>query len=182
MCVVVAGILVTNASATKSTIVPGVGIGKVKLGMTLTQVKKALGQPQTVNKRMQLPAKQGYIEYGWNFSSTWVGFVNTNGVLHASLVGTVLVAEKTGNGVGVGVSPETLRRKLPVASCFQEDDGTYRPGSQYPGRIWTYCLFRSPRPVTVFHVYCTVRGKPVCPGQRVGEVVIRRQSLPVPYA
>jgi hypothetical protein len=177
--VIALAVTVPGAFATESTIYPGKGIGKVKLGMTLKQVTKVLGAPQTVNRRAQLSLERGYIEYGWSFTTTWVGFVNRKGVLHAELVGTDLAQQRTPGGIGVGSTPATLTRKLPVTSCTQAVDGTYRRGADAYGRILAYCLFASNRPVTVFTLYCTERHKPSCPGFRVGEVVVRSASLPV---
>jgi hypothetical protein len=155
--VVVTLALVPSASAVESTLYPGVGIGKVKLGMTLGQVKKALGPPDTVNKRTQLSGRRAYTEYGWNFSTLWVGFVNTNGVLRAVLVGTDLRSEGQLKGVGIGTVRETLTSKLPVAPCatnnWQIGAGAYyRVGKDKPSS--DYCLFgpASGR-VTVFHTY-----------------------------
>jgi hypothetical protein len=42
-----------GASGVESTIVPGVGIGKVKIGLTLSQVKKVLGTDLVANQRAQ---------------------------------------------------------------------------------------------------------------------------------
>jgi len=116
IALVVGAVVVPPSSAIETTLMPGVGIGKVKLGMTLVQVKKALGPPQRVNKRAQL-AGRGYVEYGWDFSTLWVGFVNTKGVLHAVLVGTDLRSQGTFKGAGIGTVRETLRRKLPVVAA-----------------------------------------------------------------
>jgi hypothetical protein len=67
----VAGVVVTvalatagGASATESTIYPGVGIGKVKLGMTQAQVVRVLGKDYLVNKRTSTS-----VELAWNFAS-----------------------------------------------------------------------------------------------------------------
>jgi opacity protein-like surface antigen len=169
------------ASATEMTIVPGVGIGKVRLGMTLAQVKKVLGQPQTVNARKQLSGHRGYIEYGWNFSSFWVGFVNTKGVLHAALVGTVLRGEKTASGVGVGTSVDKLRGEYKVA-CTNTSDGPFDP-HQYrdPGEyLWSYCVIGSPAaPTTVFGTGCAKREtySHKCTDWRIYRVIVREGVL-----
>lgn len=154
---VVAAVVVPPSFAIETTLMPGVGIGKVKLGMTLAQVKKALGPPQTVNKRAQLPGRHGYIEYGWDFSTLWVGFVNTKGVLHAVLVGTDLRSQGTLKGVGIGTVRETLRRKLPVVACgpknWQLGAGAYVRAAEEKGSV-DYCLFGpADGRVTAFHLY-----------------------------
>lgn len=104
-------------SAANGTIQPGVGLAHTKLGMTLAQTKKVLGKPQTVNARLQLAGHRRYIEYGWNYSSTWVGFMPTKRVLRSVLIGTTLAREKTSAGLGVGTEVERLRG-LPRMSCF----------------------------------------------------------------
>jgi hypothetical protein len=135
----VASVVATHASATESTIVPGVGIGKVKLGMTLTQVKKGLGTPQTVNNRAQLPGGRGYIEYGWNFSTIWVGFENTNGVLHAVLVGTDNVAQKTKAGIGVGTRIARVIAE-PRARCYVGTEWLNHPYFDPEQRLGSHCV------------------------------------------
>jgi hypothetical protein len=123
----VSWIVIGLASAASATILPGVGLAHVQIGMTLAQTKKVLGKPQTVNARRQLAGHRGYIEYGWNYSSVWVGFVNTKGVLHSVLIGTTLAREKTKTGIGVGTQIEDLRG-LPRMTCFS---GTAWVGHPY---------------------------------------------------
>jgi hypothetical protein len=130
---------VTSAPAVESTIYPGVGIGKVKLGMTLAQVKNGLGTPQTVNKRAQLSGGRGYIEYGWNFSTIWVGFVNTKGVLHAALVGTDAFAQKTKSGVGVG-TPIARVMAQPRARCYVGTEWLSHPYFDPEQRLGSHCV------------------------------------------
>jgi hypothetical protein len=135
---VAAAVFVRGASATESTIYPGVGIGKVKLGMTLTQVKSALGTPQTVNARKQLSGGRGFIEYGWNFSTIWVGFVNTKGVLRAVLVGTDAVAQRTRSGVGVGT--HIARVKKLRARCYVGTEWLTHPYFDPEQRLGSHCV------------------------------------------
>jgi len=84
---------VGGASASESTIYPGVGIGKVKLGMTVAQVKHLLGQGYSVDER-----RPGYLELGWNFASWSVGFEKSRAVL----VSTTIRGQKTAAGAGPG--------------------------------------------------------------------------------
>ena len=127
------------ASAIEVTIVPGLRIGKVRLGMTLTHVTQRLGTPQTVNKRAQLPGGRGYIEYGWNFSTIWVGFVNTKGVLHAVLVGTDNVAQKTRAGIGVG-TPIARVMVQPRARCYVGTEWLSHPYFDPEQRLGSHCV------------------------------------------
>jgi hypothetical protein len=48
---VLAAVAASTASASELTIYPGVGIGKVKLGMTRAQVLRVLGKDYIVNGR-----------------------------------------------------------------------------------------------------------------------------------
>jgi hypothetical protein len=137
--VALALLFVPSASGVELTIYPGVGIGKVRLGMTLTQAKNVLGKPQTVNKRAQLPGNRGFIEYGWNFSTIWVGFVNTKGVLHAVLVGTDAVAQRTTSGIGVGTHIARVRAQ-PRARCYVGTEWLNHPYFDPEQRLGSHCV------------------------------------------
>jgi hypothetical protein len=101
--------LALAASASGSTqrdalIRPGVGIGKVRLGMTLAQVRAAWGRPQAVTVRTQ---KRGgrVVELQYDFAAyvaTLSGIPRHERVV---AVGTTLAKERLPQGVGVG-SPE----------------------------------------------------------------------------
>ncbi len=135
------------AGAVEVTIVPNVSIGKVKLGMTLRQVKGILGAPQTVNTRAEIHG-HGYIEYGWNFSSLWVGFVNKRGILHAALIGTGLRAQRTANGVGVGTGLSTLQKRYRVTCNVGPNPDVHYVGQLLfePGmRIAGWCVLATVR-------------------------------------
>jgi hypothetical protein len=105
----------TTASAG---IAPGVGIGHVRLGMTLKQVEHLLGRPQTIDARRTIPIHRTYIEYGWNYGATSVGFVRQGAATHAALIATGLASDRTPEGVGVGTHIQRFRRQLPNAACF----------------------------------------------------------------
>jgi len=165
-------IAVPSASGIESTIYPGVGIGNVSLGMTLRQVEKALGPPQTTNTRARIRGR-GYVEYGWDFSSWRVGFINTRGRLHAALIGYGLRRQRTANGVGVGTSYETLKRKLPV-TCFTGQEGYKHPYRDPSFQTSWYCFLRGTDDrATVFTISCTVSNVYYCPRYRVYEVIVR---------
>jgi hypothetical protein len=176
VAVVASAFLVGVASATESTIYPGAGIGKVRLGMTLTQVKKALGPPQTVNKRAQIRGHQ-YTEYGWNFSTLWVGFLNTKGVLHTVLVGTGLRSQKTPHGDGVGTRIETLQNREHVTcNTGPNADPQYRfdAFTDPTMTIYGWCVLGPPTmPTTIFRMDCASHG-PICGQLTVGGVIVRK--------
>jgi hypothetical protein len=99
---------VPSASATESTIYPGVGIGKLKLGMTVKQVKKVLGRPQLVNER-----KGAYVEYAWAFGSWTVGFQSGKAVQ----ISTTQTSQKTTTGVGLKSQLDRVRHSFPGGVC-----------------------------------------------------------------
>src|SRR5580765_3963970 len=90
---VIAGVVTSGASALEETINPGVGIGKVKLGMTKAQVVRALGKDYVVNE-----SGASFTELGWNFSSWSVRLRGGRAVE----VGTLLQSQKTTKRVGPG--------------------------------------------------------------------------------
>lgn len=102
------------ASASGSTqrdalIRPGVGIGKVRLGMTLAQVRAAWGRPQAVTVRTQ---KRGgrVVELQYDFAAyvaTLSGLARHERVV---AVGTTLAKERLAQGVGVGSPERRLQR------------------------------------------------------------------------
>ena len=90
------------ASERTAVIVPGQQIGKVRLGMTFTQVQRFLGRPTVVNRRVRSGFGR-YVEYDWGWGEWTVGFSGTGSTLRVSLVATGLSRERTREGIGVGV-------------------------------------------------------------------------------
>ncbi len=117
---VVAGVAALGASAMEDTISPGVGIGKVKLGMTKAQVLRALGKDYVVNE-----TNPTYTELVWNFSS-WTVRLRSG---RAVEVGTALQSQKTTKRVGPGTLWLKLVKAYPGGACTFADvqvslDGT----------------------------------------------------------
>jgi hypothetical protein len=124
---------VGGASASESTIYPGVGIGKVKLGMTVVQVKHALGSGDLVDVR-----KPGYLELGWNFASWTVGFQKSRAVL----VSTTVHGQKTTTGAGPGAAWPRVVHAYPGGRCtFQLVNYTWRLEYLVPHRGGSQTLF-----------------------------------------
>jgi hypothetical protein len=88
---------------------PGVGIGKVRLGMTEAQVRRALGRPFAVRRR-----SAGFgrvrVELQFEDGNTFVTLTRRRGVLRVVGVSTVKRSERTPQGVGVGTSERRLAR------------------------------------------------------------------------
>ena len=109
---VVAGVVVSGASALEETIYPGVGIGKVKLGMTRAQVVHMLGNDYVVNE-----SGSSYTELGWNFSSWSVRLRGGRAVE----VGTILHSQRTTKRVGPGTFWLKLVKAYPGGACTFTD-------------------------------------------------------------
>jgi len=104
--------LTGGASATESTIYPGVGIGKVTLGMTRANVEKALGKDYIVNGRAG-----PYVELAWNFSSWTVDLLQIGRRYQTVEVSTTLRTQKTASRIGPGTLWLRLVRKSPGGVC-----------------------------------------------------------------
>ena len=117
-----------TGSATESTIDPGVGIGKVKLGMTAAQVQKAMGRDFIVNNRKNIGGVH-YIEYGWDFAHWTVTFAQQSGRLHAVQVATDVHDQRTTKNVGYGTLWRALLRAFPGGRCAFGDH--YSPFGGY---------------------------------------------------
>ena len=96
------------ARAAESTIYPGVGIGKVKLGMTQAQVKRALGGWRFVDER-----NGGHLSVGWGFGEWSADFVNGRVVE----VATTLQSQRTPTRIGPGSTWRALVRAYPNGVC-----------------------------------------------------------------
>lgn len=134
-------VIVPAAAGTESTIYPGVGIGKVKLGMTEAQVKRQLGPWRFVNER-----EGNHLSVGWGFGEWTLDFVGGRVVQ----VATTLVAQKTATRVGVGTSWRALVRAYPHGVCTINNDtrNVYAAGAEYlvPHKGGTQTIYYVPQP------------------------------------
>jgi hypothetical protein len=101
-------VVVASASAVEATINPGVGIGKVKLGMSVAQVKKALGKWSYVNER-----KGNHLSVGWGFAEWTIEFVSGKVVQ----VATSHRTQRTISHIGTGSTWRALVRAYPNGTC-----------------------------------------------------------------
>jgi hypothetical protein len=104
------------ALATESTIMPGTGIGRVKLGMTLAQVQHVLGKYRFVNERSQV-GRNGYLEVGWGFGEWTVGFLRQGSTYRTAAVEATVRGQRTPTGVGVGTNIRKVIHDFPQAIC-----------------------------------------------------------------
>lgn len=116
IAVVAALAVVPGAAAVESTIIRGVGIGKIRVDMTRGQVERVLGSGSVVNSRTRVDGTT-YVELGWNFGSTSVGFIQRGATYRVAQVETTLRGQKTTKGIGVGSSFKTVARAYPQAIC-----------------------------------------------------------------
>jgi hypothetical protein len=124
-------LFVPSASATEVTIVPGVGIGKLKLGMTQAQVEKVLGKDYLVDERATVGGA-AYHELGWNFASWSVGLLQGRVTWRVVQVATTVRSQRTLNRIGAGSTFKSVVRAFPQAICGVR---YARPGVVAPPKI-----------------------------------------------
>jgi hypothetical protein len=144
---------------------PGVGIGKIRLGMTPAQVFRALGRTPLVNRRIDYGFGTRYVEYGWNYTTWSVGFTGRGNRLRVSKVATTLRRERTAGGIGIGSTVRAILRAYPHAACVGRWYSDPDPGS------WVY-IGRQPR-ITAFNIDYVGHGS----RGRVAEVVVQRNWI-----
>jgi hypothetical protein len=137
----VAAVVVSGASATESTITPGVGIGKIEIGMSATEVNWALGAGSIVNDRKTIGGRQ-YLELAWNFSEWSIDFVKRGSVYRVVQIGTTLRKQRTPNGVGPGTPWLDLVRAYPHGLCAVGGNPLGLPSDSW--RIGSYLEFLVP--------------------------------------
>jgi hypothetical protein len=115
----------------------GQAIGKIKLGMTLPAVRRALGPNRVVYRRHDFGARGRYVELGWERPGrvSWepviwqVGFRSwrRGGTMRVVRVATDAPSERTSRRLGVGSRPRQLVRAYPHATCVSRGpEGPYR--------------------------------------------------------
>ena len=82
---------------------PGVGAGKLRLGMTFAQVKAAIGKPDRGRRvrRYRNPIPGPYFEYEWGVEAAWKVGVHGRGDSGRVVVIETPRRERTADGVGV---------------------------------------------------------------------------------
>lgn len=105
------------APAPQALVRPGEAIGRVALGMDLARVKRALGPPELVNRRVTLGFGRRYVEYSWGNGWWLVGFEQRRGSLRAVRIETLSRAARTATGIRWGSRLREVLRRYPNARC-----------------------------------------------------------------
>jgi hypothetical protein len=146
----------------------GESIGKVKLGMTLPQVRQLLGRERAVNKREKRGTRgYRYLELDWDYTWWTIGFMRApGGKYRAVSIGTVQHGQRTPERLGTDSTERDLHAKLAV-SCRQvfSRRGTFLHGE---------CVYRRPRGRQTVFVLGRVQDKDDPTGvARVAQVEVR---------
>jgi hypothetical protein len=122
--VIAAALAVGTASAAPqrdALIRPGVGIGNVRVGLTLAHVRRALGRPEAVMRQRRY-GFGFYTEYAWSGTDWIVAVVGRRDRARVVSVATGLRRERTRlRKVGVGSTEQAVRRGL-GARCFGKEE------------------------------------------------------------
>jgi len=110
---VTAGSTATAAPTRDALVRPGVGIGKLRLGMTLRETLRALGRPVVFEYARVFPRESlRYIRYRTKDRLWRIAVFGVRGRERLALIGTQARRERTPEGVGVGTLVETLPAAL----------------------------------------------------------------------
>jgi hypothetical protein len=84
--------------------------------MSLAQVRRVLGPPQLLNRRVRLGFGEEHREYAWNWTEWTVAFRGTRGRFRAVRVVTTLRRHRY-RAIGVGSRVRAVLRVFPQATC-----------------------------------------------------------------
>jgi hypothetical protein len=164
---VIAGTLASAASAIELTIYPGIGIGKVRLGMTKAQVQRALGRDHFVNDQ-----QGAYTELAWDFATWTVGFQRGRAVQ----ISTSLTSQRTSKRVGPGTTWRALMRAYPGGRCAWN---LLQTASGAPRNYWAEYLLGQRGGSQTVYIFKHPVGADVQP-LTISEVIVRTTFRPLP--
>jgi hypothetical protein len=117
----------TGTPARDALVRPGLAVGKVRLGMSFAEVRRAVGRPQLVNRQLRVGFGRTYVEYAWDYGELTVGFFSQRGRLRAARISTTSPRERTGTGLRLGSRPRDIARRYSNATCRYK----YPPGVEW---------------------------------------------------
>jgi hypothetical protein len=117
---ITAGVTLAAAAPAHATIAPNRGMAGVRIGMTQQQVLDILGDPTT-----DYTYRSGLTTYAYKALRVRVSFLPAGSTNNVFMLFTSGRRERTKEGVGVGTSERTLRRRLRGEHCFRNSDGRY---------------------------------------------------------
>jgi hypothetical protein len=139
LCSAVVAATAASAAPQRDALVrPGVGIGRVAIGMTQAEVKRILGQHSRVNRRYKLGFGRSYVEHDWDYGRWTVGYEGRPGQLKVVRVATLQDTQRTPRRIGVGSRPREVVAAYPAVRCVER----YR--SYRWDRIGRFLSFRAP--------------------------------------
>jgi len=109
---------------------PGIGIGKVKLGMSLAQVRTAWGAPQARIVSQERGARK--LELQYDYAAYVVTLRGDPRHERVVAIGTTLAKERTSQGVGVGSLERRLQGTFRSRLRCDRLDVVYMPRSSIP--------------------------------------------------
>jgi hypothetical protein len=113
-------IALAAAAPAQARIVPNRGMAGVRLGMSQQQVLDILGDPTT-----DFTYRSGLTTYAYKARRLRVTFAPGLATNDVFILFTSGRKERTKEGVGVGTSERTLRRRLRHEHCFTNSQGRY---------------------------------------------------------
>jgi hypothetical protein len=136
--------------------------------MSFAEVRRVLGRPTLVNRRVDYGFRSRYIEYDWGYTRRTVGFIGRGSDLHAVKIGTTLRAQRTPKRVGIGSRVREILRAYPRAACVgrwydEPDPGTW---------VW----IGRPGAITAFHIAYASNDQPTRLGE-VSEILVQERWL-----
>jgi hypothetical protein len=135
-----------SAAPSRDTLIrPGQGIGKVNLGMTVAQVRAALGRPGSTVRRQEIAFGGEYVELQWAQGAWTVGFRTQAGTLRVVRVATQRTTQRTRQRLGIGSLPRQIVRVFPRATCVTREldkpfPGTWIVVTHASGRMTAFAI------------------------------------------
>jgi hypothetical protein len=130
-CIALALVASADAAPQRDVLIrPGSGIGKVRLGMSLAQVRAAWGRPQATIVSQERGARR--LELQYDYAAYVVTLLGEPRREHVVGIGTTLAKERTAQGLGVGSLERRLQGAFRSRLHCDRLDVVYAPRSSIP--------------------------------------------------